>query len=156
MRVLILGSGVIGTTVAYYLARAGHDVEVVDRQGRARVWRPVTQRGRGVRLLGAVGRAWRAAQGHSVADDAAQPAGDQTHAGIPAMWRWGAAMLRNCTEARYRVNKGRMVRLAEYSRDCLKALRADIGIQYDDREQGTLQLFRTQKQLTARPKTSIS
>ena len=56
-------------------------------------------------------------------------------------------MLRNCTAARYRVNKGRMVRLAEYSRDCLQALRADIGIEYDERAQGTLQLFRTQKQL---------
>jgi D-amino-acid dehydrogenase len=56
-------------------------------------------------------------------------------------------MLRNCTEARYRLNKSRMVRLAEYSRDCLKALRADTGIAYDHREQGTLQLFRTQKQL---------
>ena len=56
-------------------------------------------------------------------------------------------MLRNCTAARYRVNKGRMVRLAEYSRDCLQALRADIGIEYDERTQGTLQLFRTQKQL---------
>ncbi|MDH4053353.1 MAG: D-amino acid dehydrogenase, partial [Rubrivivax sp.] len=65
----------------------------------------------------------------------------------PAMWRWGLAMLRNCTADRYRVNKGRMVRLAEYSRDCLKALRAEIDIPYDERTQGTLQLFRTQKQL---------
>jgi D-amino-acid dehydrogenase len=65
----------------------------------------------------------------------------------PAMWRWGFSMLRNCTEKRYRLNKSRMVRLAEYSRDCLKALRADTGIVYDHREQGTLQLFRTQKQL---------
>ena len=56
-------------------------------------------------------------------------------------------MLRNCTEARYAVNKGRMVRLAEYSRDCLRQLRADTGIRYDERSQGTLQLFRTQKQL---------
>ena len=40
-----------------------------------------------------------------------------------------------------------MVRLAEYSRDCLKQLRADTGIRYDERMQGTLQLFRTQKQL---------
>jgi D-amino-acid dehydrogenase len=64
-----------------------------------------------------------------------------------AMWRWGAAMLRNCTEARYRINKARMVRLAEYSRDCMVALRRDTGIGYDERMQGTLQLFRTQKQL---------
>ncbi|MEO8300061.1 MAG: D-amino acid dehydrogenase, partial [Burkholderiales bacterium] len=47
----------------------------------------------------------------------------------------------------YRVNKARMVRLAEYSRDCLMQLRADTGIRYDERMQGTLQLFRTQKQL---------
>jgi D-amino-acid dehydrogenase len=56
-------------------------------------------------------------------------------------------MLRNCTTARYRINKARMVRLAEYSRDCLRALRTDTGIHYDERTQGTLQLFRTQKQL---------
>ena len=28
MHVLILGSGVIGTTVAYYLAKSGHEVTV--------------------------------------------------------------------------------------------------------------------------------
>src|SRR6185369_15487554 len=62
-------------------------------------------------------------------------------------WLWLAQMLRNCTAARYAINKGRMVGIAEYSRDCLKALRAETGIQYDDRAQGTLQLFRTQAQL---------
>jgi D-amino-acid dehydrogenase len=56
-------------------------------------------------------------------------------------------MLRNCTAHRYEINKGRMVRLAEYSRDCLKALRAATGIDYDQRTLGTLQLFRTQAQL---------
>ena len=64
-----------------------------------------------------------------------------------SLLRWGVAMLRNCTTARYELNKGRMVRLAEYSRDCLKALRAETGLQYDLRTQGTLQLFRTQAQL---------
>src|SRR4030095_7894223 len=53
----------------------------------------------------------------------------------------------NCTSARYEVNKSRMVRLAEYSRDALRQLRADTGIRYDERALGTLQLFRTQKQL---------
>ncbi|EJO57852.1 D-amino acid dehydrogenase small subunit [Burkholderia multivorans CF2] len=60
-------------------------------------------------------------------------------------WMW--QMLRNCTPERYAVNKSRMVRLAEYSRDCLQALRADTGIQYEGRTGGTLQLFRTQQQL---------
>jgi D-amino-acid dehydrogenase len=40
-----------------------------------------------------------------------------------------------------------MVRVAEYSRDVLKALRADTGITYDERMAGTLQLFRTQHQV---------
>jgi D-amino-acid dehydrogenase len=56
-------------------------------------------------------------------------------------------MLANCTERAYALNKSRMVPIAEYSRDCLKALRAETGIAYDERALGTLQLFRTQKQL---------
>jgi D-amino-acid dehydrogenase len=65
----------------------------------------------------------------------------------PAMILWGLALLRNCTAARYERNKARMLALAQYSRDCLEQLRADTGIQYDQRMKGTLQLFRTQKQL---------
>jgi D-amino-acid dehydrogenase len=59
-------------------------------------------------------------------------------------WMW--QMLQNCTAERYAINKGRMVRLAEYSRDCLQALRAETGIQYEGRTGGTLQVFRTQQQ----------
>ena len=59
---------------------------------------------------------------------------------------WVLAMLRNCTATRYAVNKARMVRLAEYSRDCLRALRATPASPTTSGWQGTLQLFRTQKQ----------
>jgi D-amino-acid dehydrogenase len=59
------------------------------------------------------------------------------------MWQ----MLKNCNADSYAVNKERMVRLAEYSRDCFKALRAATGIAYEGRQQGTTQLFRTQKQM---------
>lgn len=147
MHVLVLGSGVIGTTMAYYLARDGHQVTVVDRQP-------------GPALETSYANAGEVSPGYS-----APWAGPGVplkaikwmlmhHSPLvikpmldPAMWRWGLAMLRNCTAARYHLNKGRMVRLAEYSRDCLKQLRADTGIEYDQRSQGTLQLFRTQKQL---------
>ena len=147
MKIAILGSGVIGTTAAYYLSRAGHEVTVIERQS-------------GPALETSFANAGEVSPGYS-----APWAGP----GVPlkaikwmlmhhsplvikpmldaAMWRWGAAMLRNCTEARYRENKARMVRLAEYSRDCMVQLRADTGIRYDERTQGTLQLFRTQKQL---------
>ncbi|MBU1357346.1 MAG: D-amino acid dehydrogenase [Gammaproteobacteria bacterium] len=147
MQVLILGSGVIGTTVAYYLAKTGHEVTVLDRQP-------------GPALETSYGNAGEVSPGYS-----APWAGPgvplkavkwllMRHSPLvirpmldPAMWRWGLSMLRNCTQARYELNKGRMVRLAEYSRDCLRELRADTGIHYDERSLGTLQLFRTQQQV---------
>jgi D-amino-acid dehydrogenase len=64
------------------------------------------------------------------------------------MWQ----MLRNCDMNHYQTNKGRMVRLAEYSRDCMKALREDTGIQYEGRQGGTLQLFRTAQQFESAAK----
>lgn len=149
MKVLVLGGGVIGVSVAYYLARAGHEVELVDRQS-------------GAALETSFGNAGEVSPGYS-----APWAGPgvplkalqwmlMQHSPLviwpmldPAMWRWGAMMLANCTARAYALNKSRMVPIAEYSRDCLKALRAETGIQYDDRAQGTLQLFRTQKQLDA-------
>jgi D-amino-acid dehydrogenase len=147
MNILILGSGVIGTSAAYYLARAGHQVTVVDRQpapaletsyanaGEVSPGYSAPWAGPGVPVKAIKWMLMR----HSPL--VVQPLLD------PKLWRWCASMLRNCTEARYRVNKSRMVRLAEYSRDCLRELRADTGIRYDERSQGTLQLFRTQKQL---------
>lgn len=147
MRVLILGGGVIGATTAYYLARSGHEVVVADRQpgpaletsfanaGQVSPGYSAPWAGPGVPLKAIQ---WML-MNHSPL--VIRPSLD------PALWRWGAQMLRNCTAARYKVNKARMVRIAEYSRDCLKALREDIGISYDDRAMGTIQLFRTQKQL---------
>ncbi|MCB1915729.1 MAG: D-amino acid dehydrogenase [Rhodocyclaceae bacterium] len=147
MHVLILGSGVIGTTMAYYMARDGHQVTVVDRQpgpaletsfanaGEVSPGYSAPWAGPGVPLKAIK---WLLMHNSPLV---IKPMLD------PAMWRWGLAMLANCTAARYRVNKSRMVRLAEYSRDCLRQLRAETGIRYDERSQGTLQLFRTQKQL---------
>ena len=149
MNIIVLGSGVVGTTAAYYLAKAGHDVTVVDRQ-------------RAPALETSFANAGEVSPGYSAPwAGPGVPAKAvkwllMRHAPLilkpsldPALWRWCVAMLRNCTEARYRVNKSRMVRLAEYSRDCLKALRDETGIEYDQRMRGTLQLFRTQKQLDA-------
>jgi D-amino-acid dehydrogenase len=65
---------------------------------------------------------------------------------------WMARLLGNCTPEAYAVNKSRMVRLAEYSRACLQDLREETGIRYDERSQGTLQLFRTEAQVAAAEK----
>ena len=65
------------------------------------------------------------------------------------LYGWLARMLANCTEEAFQRNKGRMLALAEYSRDRLRELRDATGIQYDERTGGTLQLFRKQAQLDA-------
>ncbi|OTP67643.1 D-amino acid dehydrogenase [Caballeronia sordidicola] len=147
MQVVILGSGVVGVTSAYYLARAGHDVTVIDREA-------------GPALETSFANAGQISPGY--ASPWAAPGVPlkavkwmfEKHAplairldGTSFQLKWMWQMLQNCTQDRYSVNKGRMVRLAEYSRDCLQALRADTGIQYEGRTGGTLQLFRTQQQL---------
>src|SRR3954449_2224582 len=147
MRVIVLGSGVIGVASAHYLADAGHEVVVLDRQ-------------EGPALETSFANAGEVSPGY--ASPWAAP-------GIPIkalkwlfmrhrplfIWpvpdpdkvRFGLMMLRNCTSARYELNKSRMVPIAEYSRDLLRELRREAGIAYDERSQGLLQLFRDRKQL---------
>jgi D-amino-acid dehydrogenase len=147
MRVVILGSGVVGVTSAYYLARAGHEVTVIDREA-------------GPALDTSFANAGQISPGY--ASPWAAPGVPlkaikwmfEKHAplairldGTSFQLKWMWQMLQNCTQTRYSVNKGRMVRLAEYSRDCLQALRSDTGINYEGRTGGTLQVFRTQQQL---------
>ena len=147
MKVLVLGSGVIGVTSAYQLALAGHDVTVVDRQPAAALETSYANAGE---VSPGYSAPWA---GPGVPIKAIKwllmrhrPLVIRPNIDL-GLVRWGLAMLRNCTAARYEINKGRMVRLAEYSRDCLKELRAQTSIPYDERTQGTLQLFRTQAQL---------
>lgn len=147
MRIAILGSGVVGTTSAYYLAKAGHEVTVIDRQPAAGMETSFANAGQ---VSPGYSAPW-AAPGIPLKAIkwlmmhhrplVLAPSLD------PSLYVWLARMLANCTEEAYRRNKARMVRLAEYSRDALDALRAETGIAYDERTLGTLQLFRTQKQL---------
>ncbi|RMX06424.1 D-amino acid dehydrogenase [Corticibacter populi] len=149
MEVIVLGGGVIGVTSAYYLARAGMQVTVIERESA-----PAEET--------SFGNAGQVSPGYST--PWAAP-------GIPLkaiQWlfkkhaplairadgslfqlRWMAQLLRNCSAERYAINKERMMRVAEYSRSCLQQLRADTGIEYEQRTGGTLQLFRSQAQLDA-------
>ncbi|AIO40457.1 ketopantoate reductase PanE/ApbA family protein [Burkholderia cenocepacia] len=147
MRVVILGSGVVGVASAYYLARAGHEVTVIDREAGPALETSFANAGQ---ISPGYAAPW-AAPGVPLKavkwmfEKHAPLAIRLDGTRFQLQWMW--QMLRNCTAERYAVNKGRMVRLAEYSRDCLQTLRADTGIQYEGRTGGTLQLFRTQQQL---------
>ncbi|MBB3610319.1 D-amino acid dehydrogenase [Rhizobium sp. BK602] len=152
MKVIVLGAGIIGVTSAYQLAKAGHEVTVIDRQ-------------QGPALETSFANAGEVSFGYC--SPWAAP-------GIPmkalkwlfmqhaplilrpkidrAMLSWLVRMLSNCTSERYAINKSRMLRLADYSRISLADVRQETGIAYDERMQGTLQLFRTQAQLDASAK----
>lgn len=149
MKVIVLGGGVIGVSTAYFLARGGADVTVIERE-------------EGVALETSFANAGQVSPGYSTPWAApgiplkALKWMFQRHAplalrpdGTLFQLRWLGALLRNCTDERYAVNKERMTRLAEYSRDCLRQLRADTGIQYEQRTLGTLQVFRSAKQMQA-------
>ena len=152
MKVIVLGAGVIGVTSAYQLAKAGHEVTVIDRQPGPALETSFANAGEvsfgycspwaapGIPLKAAKWLMMRHAP------LILRPKIDM------AMLAWLAHMLRNCTSSRYALNKSRMLRLAEYSRISLAELRAETGISYDERMQGTLQLFRKQQQLDASAK----
>jgi D-amino-acid dehydrogenase len=149
MKVIVLGAGVIGTTTAYYLARSGAEVTVIDRQPAPAM---ETSQANAGQVSPGYSTPW-AAPGIPVK---AIKWMFQRHAPLAirpdgSLWqlRWMASMLRNCTSERYAVNKERMMRIAEYSRTCLQELRAETGIAYEQRTGGTLQVFRSQAQLDA-------
>ena len=149
MKVIVLGAGVLGVTSAWYLAKAGHEVTVIDRQEGPALETSFANAGE---ISPGYSSPW-AAPGIPVK---ALKWMFQRHAPLvlqPRLdWQrlsWMARMLANCTSAAYAINKSRMVRLAEYSRDCLGELRAETGIEYDQRMQGTLQLFRKAEQMDA-------
>ncbi|MGD9479610.1 D-amino acid dehydrogenase [Shinella sp. G-2] len=152
MKVIVLGAGIVGVTSAYQLAKAGHEVTVVDRQPGPALETSFANAGE---VSFGYCSPW-AAPGIPMkamkwlfmqhAPLILRPKVDM------AMLSWMTQMLRNCTSARYALNKSRMLRLADYSRVSLAALREETGIAYDERMQGTLQLFRTEAQLDASAK----
>ncbi len=152
MTIVVLGAGVIGVTSAYYLAKAGQRVIVIDRQPGPALETSFANAGE---ISPGYASPW-AAPGIPLkalkwmfmkhAPLVLQPRIDL------ATLRWMAQILSNCTTARYAVNKERMLRIADYSRACLADLRVETGIAYDQRMLGTLQVFRTQKQVDAMAK----
>ncbi len=146
MRVLVLGGGVIGVSSAWYLAQAGHDVTVIDQEAGPALGTSFANAGQ---ISPGYSSPWAAPgvplkaikwmfQKH--APLSIRPDGTL----FQLQWMW--QMLMNCNAEDYAVNKERMVRLAEYSRDCIRNLRAETGIAYEGRQQGTLQVFRTEQQ----------
>ncbi|HIJ62883.1 MAG TPA: D-amino acid dehydrogenase [Rhodospirillaceae bacterium] len=143
MKVVVLGAGVIGVTTAWYLAEAGHEVVVVDRQSgagletsfanggqispcHAEPWANPATPAKAIRWLGR--------------EDA--PLIVRWRRWDPALWAWGCRFLLNCTADRARRHTAHALRIALYSRGCLQELRAATGIDYDQKTLGILHVYR--------------
>ncbi len=146
MKIIVLGSGVVGVTSAWYLAQAGHEVTVIDRQPAAGLETSFANAGQVSPGMSAPWAGpdtprkailWLAMRHRPFVF---WPVPDRQ------VIDWVRRFLGNCNTEAYARNKAVMVRLAEYSRDKLRDLRTLTGITYDDGQRGLLQLFRTQKQ----------
>lgn len=149
MTVLVLGAGVIGVTTAYYLAKAGHKVAVIERQSGPAM---ETSFANGGQISACHTEPWATPATFPKIlkwlgrDDA--PLKFRLKAD-PALWAWSLRFLRNCTKARAQVHAERMLRVALYSRDTLIALREETGIQYDQRQCGILHVYQDKRELAA-------
>jgi D-amino-acid dehydrogenase len=147
VRVVVLGGGVIGVATAYFLARDGHEVEVVER---------------GERLApdASSGNAGLIAPGHafSWASPAAPRmllrslAGRQTAIRLSLrldreLVRWGARFVGECRRARFEANSLAALRLCRYSQDLLEEVVREEEIEYGPISRGALYVFRDEREL---------
>ena len=156
MKILVLGSGVIGVTSAWYLARAGHAVTLVDRQPQPAMETSFANGGQ---------VSWGAANPWAAPGMPGKALGwlFRRHSPLvlrprldPAMWLWLGRMLRNCTNTRYLANKERQLRLARYSHACLNELRDELDLHYDQSTHGLLILYRRARDLEAATREALS
>jgi D-amino-acid dehydrogenase len=136
--VLVLGAGVVGVASAWYLAEAGHEVSVVERQPRAAM---ETSFANGGQISAGHAEPWAKPSvlpkilrwlGHEDAPLLFRPRRDW------AQWMWGLRFVRECLPGRFERNTRALAGLAQYSRDCLRALREKTGLRYDELSRGIL------------------
>ncbi len=141
MQIVVLGAGVVGTASAWFLARAGHEVTVLDRQAEAGL---ETSYANGGQISVSHAEPWanptapfRVLQwlGKEDAPLLFRPRADLDQ------WMWGLRFLFECLPARTRRNTEAAFALAAYSRETLRALRSETGLHYDELTRGILHLY---------------
>ena len=146
MHVIVLGSGLLGVSTAYYLTQLGHQVSVVDRQATPAA---ETSFANGGQISVSHAEPWANPSapfkvlkwlGQEDAPLLFRLRADQRQ------WLWGLQFLRECTPARTRHNIEQIVRLGTYSRETLQQLRSSTGLNYDQRTQGILHFYTSQKE----------
>ena len=147
MKVIVLGAGVIGTTSAYFLAKQGHDVTVLDRQESVAM---ETSHANAGCLSYGFSSPW-ASPGLPLNIlkwflTGRSPLVINPNISIETI-KFLYRMYKNCNPKSYEINKSRMLRIANYSREALLEIESDFDIQYEQKKQGSLQLFWDTKEI---------
>ncbi|MGI9304314.1 MAG: D-amino acid dehydrogenase [Gammaproteobacteria bacterium] len=142
MKIIVMGSGVIGVTTAYYLARDGHEVKVLDRRNG-----PAQETSFANAGLVAPGHAyaWASPAAPKILFKSLYRADQSLKLKLradPRMWSWFRLFLRNCTAEKARVNSVRKLRLCVYSREALHDVVTNTGVAFERRDGGALYLYR--------------
>lgn len=149
MKTIVLGAGIVGTATAYFLAKHGHEVEVIERQKGAALEtsfgnggvihasevEPWSQPGMPRRILKWLGK-----------EDAPLLV---RYSALPKIWRWGLKFVANCTPEKFQQNSLTNLRLALHSLKTLQQIRADTGIEYDLRTVGVLKIYTNPQSMEA-------
>ena len=149
MKTIVLGAGIVGTATAYFLAKQGHEVEVVERQSGAAL---ETSFGNGGVIHASEVEPWSQP---GMPRKILQWLGKENapllvrYGAIPHMWRWGLSFIANCTPERFRRNSLTNLRLALHSLKTLQGIRAETGIDYDLRTVGVLKIYTSRESFAA-------
>lgn len=139
-----MGGGVVGVTTAYYLAKDGHDVTVIERQPELAMETSFQNAGL---LAVAHAFAWASPRAPKIL---LRSLWDKDAALIfrlgldPRLYLWSLKFLKNCTAERYRVNTMRKLRICKYSEQLMAQLKSDLKLEFDDLQKGLLYMFRDQ------------
>ncbi|HEX4927067.1 MAG TPA: D-amino acid dehydrogenase [Burkholderiales bacterium] len=149
MKIAVLGAGVIGTTSAWYLAQAGHEVTVLERRPAAGL---ETSFANGGQISAGHAEPWAKPEllpkilrwlGREDAPLLFRPRADL------AQWLWGMRFLMECLPGRFERNCRALADLAVYSRERLRELREKAALRYDELARGILHFATTQRDFTA-------
>lgn len=147
MKTIVLGSGIVGTTTAYYLAKAGHEVHVIERQSEAAM---ETSFANGGVLHTSEVEPWsRPGMPRAVLSWIGKENAPMLLrlSALPSMWLWGIDFIRNCSLERYRSAAAVNLRLANHTLSLMESVRAESGVQYDLMQKGTLKIYTRQEAL---------
>lgn len=147
MKIVVLGAGVVGVTTAYYLAKDGHEVVVIDKHD------DVGQEATAVNAgLVAPGHCFAWASPTAPKMLLKSLLGEKTSIRVklttdPRFYWWGLQFLRECTARRARTNTLAKLALADYSQRKLNEVAAAESIRYDEVTKGLLYLYRDAAEL---------